>query len=474
VNSRARRLPPLAALILAAAGSLATAGDGSRPNILFITADEFRHDALGVAGHPIVKTPHLDSLARGGARFVNSYATAPLCSPSRATLFTSRYPHETGVLRNNGRVNEKLTLLPHLLREHGYHVALAGKMHLRDRGWWDASWETSQGKGRAYRKFLREKLPDFTGNIDDTAVPGTLVRYPELERGIRHGPIHIGTSPIPEELFEEAWVADRAIDYITDRARNHPGKPWFLFLSLYKPHSEYVIPEPYATMYAADEIPLPETFDAGAQKPPPSEFFDDRMFIDDPAILGNIVAHYYGAVTMVDRQIGRVLAALDELSLEGETIVVFTSDHGNMLGEHNLMFKKVMYDPAVKVPLILRAPGVKAGGVFEAPVDGSVVMPTLLELAGLPRPDSVRASSIVPLLRGEKMRTTALSELQRRMVRRGDWKLVVPWLDTSGGEELYNVTKDPLERENLYGKPEGAAALDELRAALDELTAPGS
>src|SRR6185436_10792061 len=223
------------------------------------------------------------------------------------------------------------------------------------------------------------------------------------------------------DTFPEAWEASGAIDFL--RAQKGKDKPWFLFVSMLKPHSEFVIPAPFDKMYAAKDMPLPKTFRPGASLPDDFVAGDGdgdpenkrkkkrekadgpgspaRLFINDADILREVTAHYYGAVSMVDKHMGRVLAALDELGMRDNTIVVFTADHGNMLGERNRMFKGVMYESSARVPLLLRAPGsVNGGQVQSVPVDNASIMPTLLELAGLPLPAGVQGKSLAPLLRG--------------------------------------------------------------------------
>jgi choline-sulfatase len=258
-----------------------------------------------------------------------------------------------------------------------------------------------------------------------------------------------------------------------------------------KPHSEFVIPQPFDKMYAAKDMPLPKTFQPGAKLPDDFVAGDGngepenkrkkkrekadgpgspaRLFISDPEILREVTAHYYGAVSLVDKQMGRVLAALDELGLRDDTVVVFTADHGNMLGERNRMFKGVMYESSARVPFLLRAPGRVAGGkVNDAIIDNTAIMPTLLELAGLPAPAGVQGKSLVPLLRGAgPAPEAAYSYLSDKMVRQGDWKLIVPLARSrSGRPELYNVTRDPDELNNLYGKPEAADAQAKLSALM--------
>lgn len=450
--------------------AIAAAATPPRPaNILFIVADEYRHDCLGAAGHPIVKTPFLDRLAQQGTLFTHAYTASPVCSPARATLFTGRYPQAHGVRQNNLPFNPGERTLPPLLRAQGYRTGITGKLHLQaGDDWFDYAQVTDGGRGDAYLAFLRASKQFIKGTANSAAVPETVI-------GAGRTPLKIGRSVLPEDKFEEAWVAARAIEFLRAQARG--DRPWFLFLSLFKPHSEYVIPAPFDTMYRAADLPLPRTFRTDAREPAPkdrSAAKDDaggraRMRIDDAEILRAVTAHYYGAVTMVDKYIGRVLAAVDELGLADDTVVVFTADHGNMLGERNRMFKGVMYESSVRVPLIVRAPGrVRAGAVLHAAIDNTAIMPTVLELAGLAIPAGVQGRSLVPLLRGEgPAPPAAFSWLNDRMVLADDWKLIVPVKENRGGpRELYHLPSDPDEQVNLYDRPRGAAAQKSLLAQL--------
>jgi arylsulfatase A-like enzyme len=473
------------ALFVFAVAMLAQAAE-RRPNILFLVADEFRHDCLGVAGHPIVKTPNFDRLAADGVRFTHAYAAGPVCSPSRATMFTGRYPNVHGVRGNAYPFNEGEVVLPRLLRSRGYTTGIVGKLHLKpEADWFDFAEITAGGDSASYVAFLRASGQMLKGNSNTAAIPSSLVAKDKT-------PLTIGTSVLPEDKFPEAWEADRAIEFI--RAQQGKDKPWFLFLSMLKPHSEYVVPAPFDKMYPAKDLPLPRTFKPGLPRPadfvagePAAEDKSDnaekrakrrarsddgpgsaaRLFINDPEILREVTGHYYGAITLVDKHMGRVLAALDELGLRENTIVVFTADHGNMLGERNRMFKGVMYESSARVPLLVRAPGrVPAGRVNPALVDNATLMPTLLELAGMPVPSGIQGKSLVPTLRGEGPGPeAAYSYLSDKMVRTGDWKLIVP-VSRKAPPELYNVTRDPDEQTNLYGKPEAAAAQAKLTAMM--------
>lgn len=484
MKSLLRRLP-LALIVTAGLWPIAAAlaAPAARPpNILFLVADEYRHDCLSVAGHPFVKTPNLDQLAADGVRFTRAYVTSPVCSPSRATMFTGRYPQVHGVRGNNFPFSEGEVVLPKLLRTRGYTTGIVGKLHLHaERDWFDFAEIQGGGDSSSYVAFLRASGQLLKGNANTAAVPGTLVAEGRT-------PLRIGTSVLPEDKYPEAWEADRAIAFL--REQKGKDKPWFLFVSMLKPHSEFVIPKPFDKMYAAKDMPLPKTFRPGMTLPDgfatggeseegkegKKRKKDDgpgsaaRLFINDADILREVIAHYYGAVALVDKHMGRVLATVNELGMREDTIVVFTADHGNMLGERNRMFKGVMYESSARVPLLLRAPGrVPAGRVSDAVLDNASIMPTLLDLAGMTVPDGVQGKSLAPLARGNGAGPeAAYAYLSDKMVRQGDWKLIVPLArGKTGGPELYNVARDPDEQTNLYGKSEAAAVQTKLSALME-------
>ena len=226
-----------------------------RPNILFLVADEFRHDCLGVAGHPIVKTPNFDKLAQDGVRFTQAYVAAPVCSPSRATLFTGRYPQVHGVTTNNMPFAPGEVVLPEILHAQGYTTGIVGKLHLQNhKGWFDYDQVDTEGSSAEYQAFLKAKGQSIVGRANTAAVPGSLVKKEKTA-------LHVGTSVLPEDLFPEAWEADQAINFI--RQQKGKDKPFFLYVSMLKPHSEFVVPRPFDTMYRAKDMLDAEHIQAG-------------------------------------------------------------------------------------------------------------------------------------------------------------------------------------------------------------------
>ncbi len=477
--------------VLAAAGASALAGiapaacgqdapgERRRPNVLLVMVDELAWDSLGCAGNPVVRTPHLDALAAQSARFERAFTVAPICAPSRRSFFTGRYAHVHGVVDNRTAAHDGELLLPTYLQHAGYETAISGKLHHRPVGsayGFDAFWSTfREGPGEL------ERYPDYLKRVHGRASVNVCVPdsrpFPDDPLGA-----DIGRFPYPAGDFASAWLTDRAIEFL--RARRDASAPWFLFASYRVPHTPYFAPEPYFSMYDPAELDVPPIPPGTAERRAAAPTrLDRRHLVDDPALLRALTAAVYGLVTNADDEIGRLLGALEEQGLADDTVVVFTSDHGNMLGQRGLFLKGVMYERAVRVPLWLRLPpavarahGVAGTPRVEAVAECVDLLPTVLELCGAAVPAGVQGRSLLPLLRGEEdgWKDRAFAERKTRMVRTRRHKLIETL--EPGRFELYDVEADPLEERDLAGEPEHAALVaalaEDLRAWRLERPAP--
>jgi arylsulfatase A-like enzyme len=362
-----------------------------RPNLLLFITDQQRWDTLGYTGRTPCRTPNLDRLAREGVAFDRCLTPDPICSPARAALFTGRYPHATGV-GNNHELPLERPALPEVFRAAGYHVAYSGKWHL-GRGRGAAGFDVFAGeRGGAYRHWLAEH------NFQDTYPYG----QPEFSYYYTGGPAtrsgearsrisSPNTAPQPglTETTFDAWVASRALEHLETRPRD---RPFFHVCSFHGPHPVFVVPEPYYSLYEPAQVPQPPNFaDPMAGKPA----FQTRSIWHGAARAHGTtwapwrpsMAVYWGYVTWLDELIGRVLGRLESLGLADDTIVVMTTDHGEQMGSHGLFQKSCMYEEALRVPLLVRAPGlVPAGRRIDAPVSLADLAPTLLSLLGLAEP----------------------------------------------------------------------------------------
>ena len=460
----------------AKAGSATLAGP---PNILFIMVDEMRWNVMGCAGNTLVSTPHLDRLAREGTRFATAYTVAAICTPARYSSFTSRYAHVHGSTDNSTPPQPGQLLLPALLQHHGYETAISGKLHFlpsEPNYGFDYFWSfTTEGPGELPRwpEYMEAK---HGKNSARRVVPGSRP-FPDDPLGKDYARL-----PYPPEDMQTSWITDRAIEYL---GRRDPAKPYFLFVSYLDPHSPSQLSEPYYSMYQQTDIPLPSTFRAGAVGAIAADAESGegrgRHDVSNPDIVRKLTSAYYAKVKLVDDNIGRLLAAVGLQGQLDSTLVVFTADHGNMLGDKNKWFKGVMYEGSSRIPLLLKAPRnsgyartFNQGRVVGEIVENIDVMPTLLEIIGrsLPADPGFQGKSMVRLVAGEDpaWKNIAYCERNTRMVRTGRYKLIQGRGRRNGAGnadfELYDLIADPIENRNLVGDPAHAVALRELKAKL--------
>ena len=434
----------LAAIYAADASPLPT-----RPNILFLITDQQTSGALSCAGNPYVKTPNLDRLAARGMRFVKSYCTYPLCCPSRASLFTSRTPHALRIYRNNdAELSEKGLqgqTLGELFQAAGYETAYAGKWHLQ------------AGFPGSVDSWGNRKIPGF----DVLPIAGK-------------NPYKI--DPVKESygLTVDPNSADAAIKFL----RRPHSKPFLLVASILNPHDICGYPEcaPLRSLLPADPAKLPPARpNLHDSQPLPSAL---QAFI---APKGNWSEQqwreylwvYYRLTEIADGEVGRVLTALKETGLAGNTVVVFTSDHGEMMGSHQMITKQRLYEEAVAVPVIVAPLGGSAGVDQQHLVSGLDIMPTLLDYAGIALPATAEGQSLRPLVEGKTVpwRDFLVSEVngisESRMVRTARYKYIV-YPTGENREQFFDEQEDPGELKNLIAEPALAGEVARHRSLLEQ------
>ena len=457
----------------------------NRRNILLLVTDQQRTDTLGCYGNAVVNTPALDGLAAAGTRFDRAFTPTAVCTPARASLVTGVWPSRHKLLanfeRNVGYIEELADTFPSFafaLRDAGYRVGHVGKWHVG-----------------------RELGPASFG-FDGTHFPGwsNPVQHPEYVAWLaEHGypPYRItdevrGTFPNgqpgnllaaileqPAEATFEAFLADRAIARLTeDAATFHDhGQPFYLAVDWFGPHLPYCIPRDHFERYDPDAVRLPssiaETF---ADKPRVQAQYSAHWAFDSLPLdeWRRLTAAYWGYATLIDEQVGRVLAAARALGLWDTSAVVFTADHGEFTGAHRLHDKgPAMYDDIYRIPLIARVPGAPAGRAEDRFTSFLDVTPTILDLAGLPVPESMDGRSLLPLICGDE-RTPWREEIfaefhghhfpyPQRMIRTRRYKLVVNPADIN---ELYDLEADPDELQNRYEHAELRGVRHELMTRL--------
>ena len=466
--------------------------DHQAPNILLICTDQQRFDALAAAGNAEIDTPHLDQLAADGAIFENCYVQAPVCAPSRASLMSGLYLRNHGLYANGVQIPEHVPLLPEALASAGYDCGLVGKWHL------DACFGgATEEKPAGFRVWQWAHDP-YRGSSENAYHHWLRLSHPEVHEAVlgkdrtKRGTAGVAGSSIdtvPTEAHYSHWVGEETIRYLSDARPS--DQPFFYIANFFDPHHSFGAPKEYVDRYRAQDLSRPNTVPGELDSKPPifAEASKKSYGGHAPGYLDytdeelqEIKANYYAMVSLVDDEVGRILAALEEQGLAEDTVVIFTSDHGEMLGDHQLMLKgPMMYDCAIKVPLLIRMPGrIPAGTRVQELVQWIDLTATVLDLAGadLPR---CQGTSLLGLAEGSttEHRGWALSEYRNSghpydppvhttMVRRDNVKIIFHHGSPSSGRtrtgELYDLDADPQELINLFDDPAHA----DLRHAMTD------
>ncbi len=446
----------LGAVGLAAAGLApplrSMAAEPPRPNVLYIMSDQHRWDFLTALGDPLIRTPNLDRLAREGVHFDAAYCQAPLCVPSRMSEITGRYVHSHGALSNAYALPETERTIGHHFKDHGYSTGAIGKMHFVDE---------DQQHGFDYivgaEDYFEATGKDFKPT---SAVPAQTAAVNRRGRQAQAGgKANSGLAAQTDEQTYEHFLADRFIAWLEEK----PTQPFCLWLSFHAPHPPYLTPDVYYKLYEG-QVKVPE-------QPPDTVFLPPggrgRDAPEEQQL--RMIAAYMGRITSADTQVGRVLAALEKAGLTGNTIISYTADHGDMMGERHRYGKGVMYDSSARIPLIFRYPKALPQGVRRHEVVEHVdLYPTFCDLAGLPTPNTVQGRSLLPLMKGKSADwpNTAFSELgEKVLVRQEQYKLT---FYSGQAKELYDIEKDPREWDNLIGKPGSDAIATRLTQLRDQ------
>ncbi|MGW0066445.1 sulfatase-like hydrolase/transferase [Streptosporangium sandarakinum] len=453
-------------------------------NVLFLMTDQHRTDTLGCYGNPSVRTPALDGLAAEGARFDRFYTPTAICTPARASLFTGLHPFRHGLLVNperNGGARDEVAddhpVLPGPLLDAGYNMGHVGKWHIgRNRGpeFYAMDGEHLPGALNPFHH------PSYERWLKENGHPPFAVReavFGKAPNDSGRGHLIAGRLQQPVEATVETFLTDRTIELLERYARDFRdgGKPFMLSCHWYGPHLPYLIPDHYYDMYDPSLVPLPasmaETFHG---KPEVQRRYAEYWSADhfDADAWRKLIAVYWGYVTMIDDQIGRLLARLRELGLWDETTVVFTADHGEFTGSHRLNDKgPAMYEDIYRIPGIVRVPGA-APRVVDDFVTLIDLNPTILELAGLPPRSPCDGESLLPLIRGEAAdgRDQVVTEFHghhfpysQRMIRDRRHKFV---FNPESVHELYDLHSDPHELNNVYTVPAYAEVRRDLTLRL--------
>jgi arylsulfatase len=454
-------------------------------NILWICSDQQRWDTLGCYGNRFVETPNLDRLSNEGVHFENAFCQSPICTPSRASFLTGRYPRTTRCRQNGQEIPEEEILITKILSDSGYNCELAGKFHLSpcnpsvcpemerriNDGYETFHWSHHSGNGwetNAYHQWLKTRGKAYTERP-----------HPESQ--------HVTFGPNAED-HQTTWCAETAIQFMKNQAET--GEPWLFSVNFFDPHHPFDAPEALLERYIPilNEIPLPEYRDGELDDKPPWQQREhkqayggypfDQMSDKDHRL---VRASYFAMCDLIDQQVGRMLDALEETGQRENTLVVYMSDHGEMLGDHGIYLKGAhFYEPAVHVPLIFSQPGRLMPQHISDLVELTDLAPTFLDAIGLPRQPGMQGKSIWErVVNGVPHSTTRhrkdiYSEYYNAMP--ADWsswhpgdkdssigdhatmlrtethKLIIAHGHDSG--ELYDLANDPHENRNLWNEAE--------------------
>jgi arylsulfatase A-like enzyme len=428
-----------------------------RPDILLVITDQQRGDCLGVEDHPVLLTPTMDSIAAGGARFRRAYTTCPSCIATRRGILSGQFPSTHGMVGYRDGVEwDAPPTLPGVLRDAGYQTVMIGRsMHQhppRKRYGYDRmiSHETH------YLRLLDEELP---GHVD-----------PFFAAGPMHNDWTARSWPHPEHLHINQWVTDEALRFL--REERDPSCPLFLTLSYHSPHPPLVPPAFYLERYLRTGVPDPVIGDWASPPPPGGTGVGqsgDAVNLAGEELLSARAA-YYGLINHVDDQLRRVLSPVGGVDRQN-TAVIFTSDHGEMLGDHYCWRKIVPYEGSARVPMLIRAPdrfGIEPGTVLDQPVCPEDIMPTALDLAGAGVPDTVEGRSLLPLLSGQETGWRDWLHIEHAPMHHTltDGREKYIWFVEDGREQLFDLRTDPCERHDLAGRDTHAAHLARWRERL--------
>jgi arylsulfatase A-like enzyme len=433
-------------------------------NILFIMSDQQRWDTLGALGCSHVLTPNLDALARRGQVFRHACAQGALCGPSRASLVTGQYVHAHGAEQNETWPDETHPNWVAALRDGGWHTVNIGKMHTAPIDLPCGFNERLVVENKNYMQGIMGPPDAYDRYLAEHGMTRPALRYFEEVPGWfdRLGAIEW---PYDEALYPDNFIGRHTVDYLE---RYDYQRPLFCWAGFIGPHDPYDVPASVLARYDGIDIPDPVCF-PGEADTKPAEHREGMKGMDGwrqfaaiwwsratPERVRAMRRHYYANITCIDDWVGRIVDTLDRKGQLDDTLFVFTSDHGDTLGDHDNVYKfTTHYDSVVRVPLVLAGPGVPAAGIRDAQVQLIDLGPTLLELAGLPPCPAMHGRSLTPLLHGEvdELHDAVFSEhLPRRlMVRTRAWKLVFYPGKPYG--ELYHLAEDPDELRNLYDVP---------------------
>lgn len=434
----------------------------SRPNILWYCTDQQRFDTIRALGNPHVQTPTLDTLVEKGVAFTHAYCQSPICTPSRSSFMTGMYPSRVHNTRNgNDTFPEQTPLISKLIADAGYDCGMIGKFHLQSSG---HRTEPRLDDGFSFWKFSHAPRDDWEHGHD-------YADWVKQNCGDLNA-MRNSEERVPAEFHQTTWATERALEFL---ALDRPAdQPWLLNINVYDPHPPFIPPKAYADRFNAGDLPGPyfRDTDLEQQKQLADVDFQGEVRTPEGHDAHQMQANYYAMIALIDEQFARLLSAIEDSGQRENTVIIFTSDHGETLGDHGLMQKGCrFYEGLVRVPLIFSWPGnLQQGLQSSALVELLDLSHTLLELTGCDVPEHVQGKSLVPILTGQNtpnhlrdfVRCEYFDALDPHftggtgtfatMHRTERYKLTI-YHDKDLGE-LYDLQEDPWEFQNLWDSPE--------------------
>ena len=473
----------LSLCLIASVTGLQAAG---KPNVLFVISDDLNY-ALSGMGHPECKTPHLDRFAESAVSFTRAYSQFPLCGPSRAAIMSGQYPDTNGVGGNGGHVDPKRITMPRHFRNHGYwsgrvskiyHMGIPSDIIQGTSGTdhapsWNLAHDIMALETMTPGKITDYHVPKAPGVFPDQRKrwqqakdTGKPYKMPREARG------QFAVVEVPDKdtgLMADTMAADRAIDLLRERGKE--DKPFFLAVGFVRPHFPFVATESSLAPYDADKIRYP-AFPANDYDDIPPQAINARMKFPKQSIK-EVRRGYFGSVTFMDAQFGRLMAELERSGQRENTIVVFVSDHGYLIGEHEMHKKAKLWEEAIHVPLMISVPGHQGGTSCDEFVELIDLYPTLAELAGLPTEPGCQGATLTALMKDPASTRPAkpdafITVANGYGLRTGKWAYM--WYPARRKDPqaamLYNMDKDPEQFTNLVKNPEHAATVKKLHSRL--------
>jgi choline-sulfatase len=435
-----------------------------KPNILLLMSDDL-NSALSGFGHPQCKTPRLDALAKRGVRFENMHCQYPVCGSSRASLMTGLYPYTNGMLGNGGNLRKNLpnvVTLSQLFRNNGYHAGRVSKIYHMGIPFEIIAGTADHDDAPSWDETVNIKAPEQNA-------PGERTEWSPKDKSSQ---TFTGVEASTGDLeHADGMAADAAIEFL----KQNKDKPFFLGCGFVRPHVPLVAPSKYFDRYDRDTMVAPEVPKGDLEDVP--KIIRNYKSIDrygvTPELHKGLLEAYYASISYMDEQVGRVLKALDELGLRENTIVIFSSDHGYLLGHHHKFQKQHLFEESTRVPFILSVPWMtKSHGHASNKITELVdLYPTLAELAGLTPPANLQGQSLLPILKNpttkewSKDLAFSISRSGGESIRTSKWRFT-HWGFGAKGEELYDLQNDPNEFTNLARDPNYSGRLNQLKARL--------